>query len=93
MPLLRLELPARPPAGRVRSLAPGPGPGSDNGRDHRIGTRPGRTGIAAGSATAGAAVDHWGPTTSYALPTTAAVVAFLIATVTVAPLSRTTLVP
>ncbi|MFJ7202780.1 MFS transporter [Streptomyces sp. NPDC098789] len=36
------------------------------------------TGIAAGSATAGAAVDHWGPTTSYALPTTAAAVALCI---------------
>ncbi|MFI5986472.1 MFS transporter [Streptomyces sp. NPDC051555] len=36
------------------------------------------TGIAAGSATAGAAVDHWGPTPSYALPAAAALLALLL---------------
>lgn len=36
-------------------------------------------GIAAGSATAGAAIDHWGTTTPYALPAVAALAALLIA--------------
>ncbi|MCX4778726.1 MFS transporter [Streptomyces sp. NBC_01264] len=40
-------------------------------------------GIAAGSATAGAAIDHWGPTTPYALPAGAALLALLLGGVAV----------
>lgn len=50
-------------------------------------------GIAAGSATAGAAIDHWGTTTPYALPAAAALLALLLGRARLVPVSRTTLVP